>query len=201
MRQSWDLRSFSAVLWRLPLCSSYSIQRNYMGLENNCIQEQLGQIQDQKILKDKNKNELLFLKSQEPKTGRKSRSGTTHAPSTSIMKRQGNHLSHLSSPAPGRSPTFTSYKEWAWPLSRSRQGNLLLVFTPSCSRPRSPSKALPEFLVWLIVNSYWLGKAKNPGQYQLHWQQIQVFISAWRVSCFCNCYSIITQLSAVFFGT
>ena len=111
VRQSWDLRPFAAVLQHLPLCSSYSIQRNYVGLENNCIQAQLGQIQDQKILKDKNKNELLFLKSQEPKTGRKSRSGTTHAPSTSIMKRQGNHLSHLSSPAPGRSPTFTSYKE------------------------------------------------------------------------------------------
>ena len=28
---------------------------------------------------------------------------------------------------------------------------------------RDPSKALPEFLVWPLVNLYQLGKVKNPG--------------------------------------
>lgn len=49
------------------------------------------------------------------------------------------------------------------PLLGNKQGNLLLVFAPSCCG-RSPSKALPEFLVWPLVHLYWLGKAKNPDQ-------------------------------------
>ena len=48
------------------------------------------------------------------------------------------------------------------PYSESVQGNLLLVFTPSCSR-QSLSKALPEFLVCPLVHLYCLGKAENPG--------------------------------------
>ena len=35
-----------------------------------------------------------------------------------------------------------------------------------CSR--DPSNALPEFLVWPLVNFYWLRKAKNSGQYREH---------------------------------
>ena len=46
----------------------------------------------------------------------------------------------------------------------SKQGNLSLVLTPHCCS-RNPNKALPEFLVWLVVNFYWLGKAKKPSQY------------------------------------
>ena len=41
---------------------------------------------------------------------------------------------------------------------------MLLVLIPSCCS-RGPSKALPEILVWFLINVYWLGKAKSPGQY------------------------------------
>ena len=49
--------------------------------------------------------------------------------------------------------------------SGSKQGHLLLDFAPSCYS-RSPSKDLPEFLVWPLINFYGLGKAKNRGRYQ-----------------------------------
>ena len=41
------------------------------------------------------------------------------------------------------------------PPSGSKQGNLLLVFAPSCCSA-SPNNALPEFLVWRLINFYWL---------------------------------------------
>ena len=50
------------------------------------------------------------------------------------------------------------------PWGASEQGNLLLVFAPPCCS-RGPNEALPEFLVWPLINFYWLGKAKNPGQH------------------------------------
>ena len=77
-----------------------------------------------------------------------------------------NHLRHPSGPTPGHTPSLTPYKEPAHPSSGSKQGKLLLVFAPSCGG-RSPSKALPEFLGWPSINFYWLGKAKNPGRYQI----------------------------------
>ena len=43
--------------------------------------------------------------------------------------------------------------------------NMLLVFSPFW---RGLNKALPEFLIWLLVNFYYLWKAKNPGQHQQH---------------------------------
>ena len=39
--------------------------------------------------------------------------------------------------------------------SGSKQGHLLLVFAPSCCSV-SPSKALPKFLIWPLINFYWL---------------------------------------------
>ena len=46
------------------------------------------------------------------------------------------------------------------PPSGSEQGNLLLVFTHSCCS-MSPSKALPEFLVWPLINFYWLRRPRT----------------------------------------
>ena len=43
-------------------------------------------------------------------------------------------------------------REWA--------RHMFLVFTPSCTRA-SPKKALPEFLVWSLINFYWLKRPKT----------------------------------------
>ena len=58
---------------------------------------------------------------------------------------------HRSAPA----PALTPFKGPALPHWGSEQGYLLLVFTPSCCST-SPNKALPEFLVWPLINFYWL---------------------------------------------
>ena len=42
-----------------------------------------------------------------------------------------------------------------FPASGSKQENLLLVLTLLICSP-SPSKALPEFLVWHFINFYWV---------------------------------------------
>ena len=78
------------------------------------------------------------------------------------------HLSHPCSPTPGHTPTLTPCKDQASPSQwASEQGNLSFVLTPRCCS-RGRNKALPEFLVWLLVNFYWWGKAKNPGRYQYY---------------------------------
>ena len=46
----------------------------------------------------------------------------------------------------------------------SKQENLLFILTSHCCS-RDPNKALTEFLVWPLVNFYYLGKAKISGWY------------------------------------
>ena len=61
-------------------------------------------------------------------------------------------------------PTFTHYRSQA-ALSGSQQGPCYL-FSLSCCR-RSPSEALPEFLIWPLINSYWNFcwlQSKDPSQ-------------------------------------
>ena len=65
------------------------------------------------------------------------------------------HFSHPSGPTPGPAPTLDSFEGPTHPLLESKQGKLLLVFAASSCSP-SPSKALPEFLIWLLINRYWL---------------------------------------------
>ena len=65
-------------------------------------------------------------------------------------------------PTQGLNPgPCTPYKEQI--QGASKQENLLFVLTPLCYSG-SPSKALPELLVWPLVNFYLLKKAKNPSQ-------------------------------------
>ena len=143
---------------------SNKIQRNYKGLKIT-VYVQLGQILDNNIQKDPKSPTVT---SEEPgaKTGcREQKQGTAHAPCT--QHHQG-HLSHPSGPTPGHTPTLTSYKEPAClhlGVGGGEQGKLLLVFTPPCCS-RGPNKALPEFLVWPLINFYWLKKTKNTGKYQ-----------------------------------
>ena len=127
---------------------------------------QLGQILDQKIQKDKKPNCRFWRAGSKNNWVSGAKAGYCSCPpALNTTKGWANHLSHPSGLTPGHSPTLTPNKEWACPTLGSKQGNLLLVFAPSCSRHRGPHKALPEFLVWPRVNFYWLGKAKNPGRY------------------------------------
>ena len=79
-------------------------------------------------------------------------------------ERWAKHESYLSSPTPGHTPTLPPCKEPAHSPSASEQTREGVVLAPSCGS-RGPNKALPEFLLWPLVNFYWLGKARNPGWY------------------------------------
>ena len=57
-------------------------------------------------------------------------------------------------------PTLTLYKEPTHSASRSEEGKLLLVLTPSSSS-KIPNKPLLEFLVWLFINFFWLRKPRR----------------------------------------
>ena len=78
-----------------------------------------------------------------------------------------NHLSNPFNLTPGHTPTFTLCNEPALPSRGANKRNCYLFFTHPC-HCRSPNKALPEFLVWPLINIYCLGKAKNPDRYQHH---------------------------------
>ena len=96
---------------------------------------------------------MPFLKSWKQKKGY-----CTCPPALNTTRGWANHLSYPSSLTPGHTPTLTPYKKRAHthPLGSKREP----VMLPTAAR-RSPSKALCEFLVWPLVNFYWLGKAKN----------------------------------------
>ena len=67
-------------------------------------------------------------------------------------------LSQPSDPTHRPAPVVSPFKELApaCPLGEE-QGHLGLVFTPCCcSSSQSPSKALPEYLVWLLIDFYQL---------------------------------------------
>ena len=84
---------------------------------------------------------------------------------TTPAKGWANHLSHpcaqsLDLPLP--SPHI---KNQLTPTRGVSKGTCYLFsLLPCCSR--GPSKALPELLVWSLINFYWLRKAENPGWYQ-----------------------------------
>lgn len=105
---------------------------------------------EQMIQRDQ-KTQLPLLKSPEKKQG------TAHSPlHMTSPKGWANHLSHPFGLTPGHTPTFTPYKEQAHPLTQGaskQRADLLCVLTPPyCSR--GPSKGLPEFLVWPLIDFY-----------------------------------------------
>ena len=157
----WDLALCATVQQSLHLDTPLLEIQNTEKLhrtENNSVCVQLGQILDQKIQKDKKEKNpwLPFLKSHEPWVSGAKACTQYHRVGA------GRHLSHPSSLTSGHTPALSSNKEWAHTLSRSKQGGFL-VFIFSCSRQKNPNRALPEFLVWSLVNFYWLRRAKNPG--------------------------------------
>ena len=52
----------------------------------------------------------------------------------------------------------TERLNWTTPTPKNKQGKLFLA--SSCSS-RCPNQALPEFLVWPLINFYWLWKVKT----------------------------------------
>ena len=138
------------------ISSSNEIQRNYMGLKITACMHSWGKL----WTKNKKPNCHLWRAGSKNKVlGAKA--GYCACPlHTTPPDGWANHLSHPSSPTPGHTLTFTPYKEPAHTRSGSEQGNLLLVFAPFCTC-RSPYKALPEFLVWPLVNFYWLRRPRK----------------------------------------
>ena len=63
------------------------------------------------------------------------------------------HLSQPSGQTPRCTPTLIPYKVPAWPDSgEGASKGIWCLFSHLCSR--GPSKALPDFLVWLLINFY-----------------------------------------------
>ena len=168
MRQAgtWNplLWHCSAFTWT-DVSLSKKIQRNYKGLKITVCMRNWGKfsIKDTKRLK----NTETTSEELEAKAG-----VLCMLPAHSITKRWAEHWGHPFDLALGCIPTLTPYKEPAHLDSRSKQqGSLLLVFpAPWCSR--GPNKALPEFLVWPLINIYWLRKTKNPGWYHYYYYTI-----------------------------
>ena len=94
--------------------------------------------------------------------------GTAHALCTQHHQRGGQttQISPLAWPLdlPLPSPLVRNHSP-----SPSKQGNLLLVFTPLCCNGDPPDKAFSEFLVWPLTNYCWLRNAKDPGREQTLW--------------------------------
>lgn len=96
------------------------------------------------------KSQRTFLKSQEQKQS------TAHAPCTALNSPRGAGRPPKTPlrPAPGHTLPSPQARSQLGPMPPTH-GSLLSVLTsPSCSG--GPHKALPGFLLWLLLNSYWL---------------------------------------------
>ena len=170
---NWD--SLDPLLQCCNFCTwtnvslSNKMQRNYMGLKITACLCSWGKFWAKRYKKDQ-KNKPFTSEELGAKIGCQEQNqvlSTPPAPYTT--KGWANHWSHPCSPTRGHTLTFTPYKEEVCPLpwEAHKQGNLLLALAPCCCS-RGPNEAFPVFLVWPLVNFYWLRKAKNPGWYQYY---------------------------------
>ena len=82
------------------------------------------------------------------------RQGPAHTPLHTIaQKGWADHPGHLSGPTPGPA-TALSFKEPARMPPQEASG-APITCSPSVHCSMSPNKALPEFLTWPFINSYW----------------------------------------------
>ena len=115
----------------------------------------------QKIERDQ-KTQLLLFKSSEQNTGSAAKAGYCACPlHTPPPKGWAKPLSHpparpLDTPLP--SPHIRN--KLAPPRGASKQENLLFDLAPRCCS-RGPNKALPEFLVWPLINFYCLRRQRT----------------------------------------
>ena len=139
------------------LSSSNKIQRNYMGLKITACKLQLGQILDKRYKETKKPN-CHFWRVWSKSRGLGAKAGYCTCPlHTTPPKRWAKHLSHpsgrpLDTPLP--SPHIRN-KLASPPPARgaSKRGKPLFVLTPPCCS-RGPNNALPEFLVWPLINFF-----------------------------------------------
>ena len=149
----WDLGPgtlcCSACTWT-NVSSSNKIQRNYKGLKITVCMHSWDKLWKTRYKKTKNPTATSEV------WGAKAGycACILH---TAPPRGWAEHLSH----PPSRPLDLTPFKGPAHHPLRSEQGHLLLVFTPSCT---SPSKALPEFLVWTRNQFPLINESKNPGQ-------------------------------------
>lgn len=155
VRQAWVLGPFVAGLQCLYLDTPFPEKQNTKklnyGTTMNHVHSQWGQILDKSCKKIK-KTQLQLLKSLEQKKGVVSKSRVLGCPL------------HTPPPKPplwptsGHAPTLTPYKERVPPQALGSQRTRGPVDSshpppnPCCNR--SPSKALPEFLVGPLVSFY-----------------------------------------------
>ena len=97
----------------------------------------------------KRQTQLPFLKSREKNWVSGAKQGTAQAPALNATKGWAEHLTHPSGPTPGHTPTLIR-NQLASP-QRASKGTCYLSSLPPAA---SPNKALPEFLVWPLVNFY-----------------------------------------------
>lgn len=113
--------------------------------------------------KNKTKPQLPLLKSQEQNQGVRSKSNGLCMPAALNTSGWANHLSQPSGLTPDTLLLLPHLRnQLTLTQGASKQGNLLLVFIPSCCS-RSPNKPLPAFLIWPLINFCWWGEARNPG--------------------------------------
>lgn len=95
----------------------------------------------------------------------KRKQGTTCDPAPSTTKGMDQPPKSPLSPNPPITPTLTPFKGPAWatpsphPKLPSCREHLFLIFAPR-RYSASPDRALPEYLIQLLINFYWL---KGPG--------------------------------------
>ena len=130
------------------------------------------------------------LKSQEQNTGCwEQKNSTVHAPALDPTKRVGKPPKPALQPDPWTHsyPHRTWETIWAHLREQARAAAVCSCLL-CCSS--GPSKALPEFLVWLVINSCLLRKTKNPSQQSVFLQNFSLgfamdsalsghFISQW----------------------
>ena len=134
-------------------------KKTFYGTKNNCVHVQLGQIINKRY-KTTTTNQPPFQKFLEKSRVVGTKSGywasSLHStPPEGWIK----NLSQSSDPTPGHTLPSTHIRNklpLTLPWRVSEQGEPV-----TCSP--SPNKAFPEFLVWSLVNFYWLEKAKDPG--------------------------------------
>ena len=154
----WDLGPgtlcCSACTWT-NVSSSNIIQRNYTGLKITACMGSWDKLGTTRYKKTKNPTAT----SEEPRAKAKYCAWALH---TAPPRGWADHLTTpparpLDPPLP--SPHIRNQLSLPSP-AESKQGKLLLVFTPLCCST-SPNKDLPEFLVWLLINFCWLRRPRS----------------------------------------